>query len=229
MNLRIWPGRPYPLGATWDGSGTNFALYSEHATAVELCLFDSADSELESASHSTRRTYRHGVARLSCPMSCRGKFTAIRVHGPYEPAAGPSLQSAQGAAWIPMPRRSLAKRAGPMRCGAITSAIPPADLSFDERDNARFAPLGRGDRRGVYLGRRSTAKHPLEQDDHLRNARQGIHQAASRRARQTARHVRGAGLATRRSTISRAWASRPSSCCRCTSTSTIAIWSSAGW
>ena len=37
---RVRPGQPYPLGATWDGKGTNFALYSENATAVELCLFD---------------------------------------------------------------------------------------------------------------------------------------------------------------------------------------------
>ena len=36
----VWPGRPYPLGATWDGEGVNFALYSEHAEKVELCLFD---------------------------------------------------------------------------------------------------------------------------------------------------------------------------------------------
>jgi len=41
MNMRIWPGRPYPLGATWDGAGVNFAIFSEHATKVELCLFDS--------------------------------------------------------------------------------------------------------------------------------------------------------------------------------------------
>ena len=40
----VWPGRPYPLGATWDGKGTNFALYSEHASEVELCLFDAPDS-----------------------------------------------------------------------------------------------------------------------------------------------------------------------------------------
>lgn len=39
--MRIWPGHPYPLGATWDGEGVNFALFSENATAVELCLFSS--------------------------------------------------------------------------------------------------------------------------------------------------------------------------------------------
>ena len=37
--MRVWPGSPHPLGATWDGEGVNFALYSEHATAVELCIF----------------------------------------------------------------------------------------------------------------------------------------------------------------------------------------------
>jgi isoamylase len=46
--MRVWPGRPFPLGATWDGSGVNFALFSEHATAVELCLFEHADSGEES-------------------------------------------------------------------------------------------------------------------------------------------------------------------------------------
>ena len=46
--MRVWPGRPYPLGATWDGSGVNFAVFSEFANKVELCLFDSADSAVES-------------------------------------------------------------------------------------------------------------------------------------------------------------------------------------
>ena len=46
--MRIWPGRPYPLGATWDGAGVNFALFSENATKVELCLFDAADAPKES-------------------------------------------------------------------------------------------------------------------------------------------------------------------------------------
>jgi len=40
MPLAVWPGRPYPLGATWDGEGVNFALFSEHAEEVQLCLFD---------------------------------------------------------------------------------------------------------------------------------------------------------------------------------------------
>ena len=41
--MRIWPGRPYPLGATWDGAGVNFTLFAEHATKVELCLFENPE------------------------------------------------------------------------------------------------------------------------------------------------------------------------------------------
>ena len=53
MFTRVWPGSPYPLGATWDGSGVNFALFSGNATQVELCLFDSAEARAESAHHPT--------------------------------------------------------------------------------------------------------------------------------------------------------------------------------
>ncbi|MBD0304939.1 MAG: hypothetical protein ICV76_00070, partial [Nitrospiraceae bacterium] len=45
--MRIWRGQPYPLGATWDGEGVNFALFSENATKVELCLFDERDTTKE--------------------------------------------------------------------------------------------------------------------------------------------------------------------------------------
>jgi isoamylase len=48
MYTRVWPGKPYPLGATWDGSGVNFSLYSENATKVELCFFDTAEARAES-------------------------------------------------------------------------------------------------------------------------------------------------------------------------------------
>ena len=47
--MRVWPGTPYPQGATWDGEGVNFAVFSENATAAELCLFDRADDAVESA------------------------------------------------------------------------------------------------------------------------------------------------------------------------------------
>ena len=49
--MRVWPGRPYPLGATWDGRGVNFAVFSEHATRVELCLFDAEGHETRYGNH----------------------------------------------------------------------------------------------------------------------------------------------------------------------------------
>ena len=56
---RVWPGHPSPLGATWDGSGVNFAVYSAHATAVELCLFDSPYADREQARLPLRECTHH--------------------------------------------------------------------------------------------------------------------------------------------------------------------------
>ena len=50
--MKVWPGNPYPLGATWDGSGVNFALFSENATGVELCLIRQAKTETRRPSES---------------------------------------------------------------------------------------------------------------------------------------------------------------------------------
>jgi isoamylase len=82
--MEVWPGRPFPLGATWDGSGTNFALFSENAQAVELCLFDELERE-------TRIEVRELTAHnWHCYLPGVGPGTryGFRVHGPYEPRAG---------------------------------------------------------------------------------------------------------------------------------------------
>ncbi len=59
INYRLWPGRPYPLGATWDGSGTNFALFSAYAEKVELCLFD--ESGAQEIARITLPEYTHEI------------------------------------------------------------------------------------------------------------------------------------------------------------------------
>jgi glycogen operon protein len=85
--MRVWPGAPYPLGATWDGIGVNFAVFSEHATKVELCLFDAATAEMESLCvRLPERTDMvwHGYL----PDVRPGQLYGYRVHGPWEPAAG---------------------------------------------------------------------------------------------------------------------------------------------
>ena len=81
------PGHPYPLGATWDGEGVNFALFSENATSVDLCLFDRPDQEKET--HSIRIEERTNLIwHVFLPEVRPGQLYGYRVHGPYEPLAG---------------------------------------------------------------------------------------------------------------------------------------------
>src|ERR1044071_1164975 len=82
--MRIWPGSPYPLGASWDGEGVNFALYSENATAVELCLFDEAGQE-QRVPVLDRTAF---VWHVYLPGIAPGRRCGYRVHGPYEPQNG---------------------------------------------------------------------------------------------------------------------------------------------
>ena len=83
MNI-VWPGRPFPLGATWDGGGTNFSLFSEHAESVELCLFDEDDEE--TAIEMTQRRALNWHCYL--PDVGPGQRYGYRVHGPYAPLDG---------------------------------------------------------------------------------------------------------------------------------------------
>jgi glycogen operon protein len=85
--MRIWPGSPHPLGATWDGEGVNFALFSQHATAVELCLFDSREAVRESRRVALHERRGH-VWHAFLPDVRPGQLYGYRVHGPYEPERG---------------------------------------------------------------------------------------------------------------------------------------------
>src|SRR5262245_25293880 len=85
--MRVWPAPPYPLGATWDGAGVNFALFSEHATKVELCLFDSADAAGE-AHRIPLKEYTDKVWHAYLPDVLPGQLYGYRVHGPFEPDKG---------------------------------------------------------------------------------------------------------------------------------------------
>src|SRR6266567_6006645 len=85
--MRVWPGRPYPLGATWDGAGVNFALFSEQATKVELCLFDSADATTE-ASRIALPEQTDQVWHAYLPDLLPDQLYGYRVYGPYDPPKG---------------------------------------------------------------------------------------------------------------------------------------------
>ncbi len=87
----MWPGRPFPLGATWDGGGTNFSLFSEHAERVQLCLFD--DDDEETMIELTERRALNWHCYL--PGVGPGQRYGFRVHGPYAPLEGQRFNPAK--------------------------------------------------------------------------------------------------------------------------------------
>ncbi|TFI55386.1 glycogen debranching protein GlgX [Mastigocladus laminosus UU774] len=84
MYFSLWPGRPYPLGSNWDGKGTNFAIFSEHATKVELCLFDQKGRETRLEIKEVTNFTWHGYV----PGIGPGQRYGFRVHGPFSPEEG---------------------------------------------------------------------------------------------------------------------------------------------
>jgi isoamylase len=132
-NLRVWPGRPSPLGATWDGQGVNFALFSEHATRVELCLFDAPDATREARRIVLREQTAH-VWHGYLPDVGVGQIYGYRVHGPYAPAQGQRF-NAQKLLLDPYAKaiaRGLVAHEGVYELEAG---------SLDPRDSAAVAPL----------------------------------------------------------------------------------------
>ena len=87
MAKKSYPGSPFPLGATWDGEGTNFALYSENASRVELCLYNENNSSRASAIFNLHEQ-SHYVWHIYLPGVHPGQLYGYHVHGPYDPAQG---------------------------------------------------------------------------------------------------------------------------------------------
>ncbi len=135
---RVWPGRPFPLGPCWDGEGTNFALFSEHAERVELCLFDADDNEERIPV--VEKTAYHWHCYL--PGVGPGQRYGYRVHGPYEPHAGhrfnphkllidPYAKAIEGGVdW----------EAGNVHPYVPTPGDEDADLELDDSDDADAMP-----------------------------------------------------------------------------------------
>ncbi len=86
--MEVWPGTPYPLGATWDGAGTNFALFSEVADCVELCLFNAGNADEDSETRVTITEVDGLVWHCYLPGVEPGQRYGYRVHGPYQPERG---------------------------------------------------------------------------------------------------------------------------------------------
>ena len=137
--MRLKPGRPYPLGATWDGLGVNFSIFSEGATRVELCLFDSPDATKESHKlvlpEQTDMVW-HGYLTGIRP----GQLYGFRVHGPHQPEAGHRFNPNK-LVLDPYARAIGRRTRWADEMFGYRVGDEKADLSFDERDNAAFAPL----------------------------------------------------------------------------------------
>jgi isoamylase len=137
--MRVWPGRSYPLGAIWDGAGVNFALFSEHAERVELCLFDGPDATAESHRiNFAERTDQ--VWHCYLPDVLPDQLYGYRVHGPFDPENGHRFN----------PKKVVldpyAKSIGRVlrwddSLFGYRIGDPAGDLSLDDRDSAAFAPL----------------------------------------------------------------------------------------
>ncbi len=136
-DIRVWPGHPLSLGATWDGSGTNFALFSSHAEKVELCLFDS-DGRRETARIELPE-YTHEVWHAYLPDIRPGQLYGYRVHGPYEPEAGHRFNPNK-LLIDPYAKALLGKLRWDDALFGYTLGHEDADLSFDTRDSAPFIP-----------------------------------------------------------------------------------------
>jgi isoamylase len=139
-HFRMLAGRPSPLGATWDGEGVNFALYSEHARKVELCLFDPADPARELACLGFRDHTGH-VWHGYVPGVGPGQTYGYRVHGPYDPERGFRFNPAK--LLIDPYARSLR---GTVDWEAPVFGYrlghPDGDLAMDDGDSAQGVPKG---------------------------------------------------------------------------------------
>jgi len=136
----VWPGRPYPRGANWDGEGVNFALFSSAAERVELCIFDETGRrELERIElpECTDEVW-HGYL----PEARPGTVYGYRVHGPYRPDEG--LRFNHHKLLVDPYAREIVGR---LRWGdalyGYTIGHAREDLSFDRRDSARLMPKAR--------------------------------------------------------------------------------------
>ena len=134
---RIREGLPYPRGATWDGGGVNFSLFSANATKVELCLFDNegkVEQERIELPEYTDQVFHGRVPDLG-PAQVYG----YRVHGPYAPEAGHRFNPNK-LLLDPYARAHTGELEWNPACFGYTIGAEGDDLTFDERDSARFMP-----------------------------------------------------------------------------------------
>jgi isoamylase len=138
--MEVWPGESRPLGATWDGQGVNFALFSQDATKVELCLFDSADPCREVARLELQERDNH-VWHAYLPGIRPGQLYGYRVHGAYSPDEGLRFNPAK-LLIDPYVRALAGKVDWSAPVFGYTVGSEQEDLSRDEEDSGWGVPKG---------------------------------------------------------------------------------------
>ena len=133
-----WRGQPFPLGATWDGQGTNFSIFSEHAEAVELCLFDHEDRETRVAiEHQTAHNWHSYLPGVG-PRQRYG----YRVYGPYSPQEGLRFNPAK--LLLDPYAKAIVGEVHPELANVLPympdAGNPDADLEHDDEDSAPAMP-----------------------------------------------------------------------------------------
>jgi isoamylase len=138
MPQRIWPGKEYPLGASYDGMGVNFAVFSETASRVEVCLFDRPGDAEESARFTLPECTAH-IYHGYVPGLKPGQLYGYRVHGPWDPAAGLRFNAHK---LLVDPYAQAVANEVDWRAPMFPYKLdcPEGDLAIDEQDNARGAP-----------------------------------------------------------------------------------------
>ena len=145
--MRILPGRPYPLGAQWDGTGTNFAIFSENAEKVELCLFDSAGASASGKRVRAAESIRIPLTECTdfvwhcfLPEVRPGQLYGYRMHGPYQPDEGHRFNSNK-VLLDPYAQAIGQELVWDDALFGYVVGGTEAEVSFDDRDSAAFAPL----------------------------------------------------------------------------------------
>jgi len=137
-SLKVMPGQPYPLGATWDGKGVNFAVFSENAESIELCLFNDENDAEEYVKIKIEEVSHH-IWHVYVPDLKPGQLYGYRVSGPYDPEKGHRFNP--NKLLIDPYTRALS---GAIRWDdslfAYQVGNEEEDLSFSESDSAPFIP-----------------------------------------------------------------------------------------
>ena len=133
----IQEGLPRPLGASWDGTGVNFALFSAHATGVEVCLFDDAGER--EVDRILLPEYTDEIWHGYVPEIRPGQIYGYRVYGPYEPEAGHRFNPNK-LLLDPYARAHIGDLQWNDACFGYTIGADDDDLSYDERDSAPYVP-----------------------------------------------------------------------------------------